>query len=217
MNNSLTTYRRRGGIALIAGALLTIAAAVLSAIVEGTSSVPDDLVRYPFSHHAFVPFTVFAAACHLLMLAGVVYLARGRLAADSKTGRIGLAVRDRRSDAAVRVRMAAAAIRRSAHVEHRTDDRRFRVWPGHSATRGRHDRGRRRNPPSAELGFVAPVRTADLRPAVTRRDPDPVHIRPVARNHGASAPATWSWAWRRSAMASAAPTTRFRLRDPSSG
>jgi hypothetical protein len=90
MNNSLTTYRRRGGIALIAGALLTIAAAVLSAIVHGTSSVPDDLVRYPFSHHAFVPFTVFAAACHLLMLAGVVYLARGHLAADSKTGRIGL-------------------------------------------------------------------------------------------------------------------------------
>ncbi len=90
MNNSLTTYRRRGGIALIAGALLTIAAALLSAIVQGTSSVPDDLVRYPFSHHAFLPFTVVAAACHLLMLAGVVYLARGRLAADSKTGRIGL-------------------------------------------------------------------------------------------------------------------------------
>jgi hypothetical protein len=90
MNNSLTTYRRRGGIALIAGALLTIAAALLSAIVQGTSSVPDDLVRYPFSHHAFLPFTVFAAACHLLMLAGVVYLARGQLAAYSKTGRIGL-------------------------------------------------------------------------------------------------------------------------------
>ena len=90
MNNSLTTYRRRGGIALIAGALLTIAAAVLSAIVHGSSSVPDDLVRYPFSHHAFVPFTVFAAACHLLMLAGVVDLARGHVAAASKTGRIGL-------------------------------------------------------------------------------------------------------------------------------
>ena len=90
MNNSLTTYRRRGGIALIAGALLTIAAALMSAIVQGTSSVPDDLVRYPFSHHAFLPFTVFAAACHLLMLAGVVYLARGQLAAGSKTGRIGL-------------------------------------------------------------------------------------------------------------------------------
>jgi len=90
MNNSLTTYRRRGAIALIAGALLTIAAAVLSAIVHGTSSVPDDLVRYPFSHHAFVPFTAFAAACHLLMLVGVVYLARGDLAAHSKTGTIGL-------------------------------------------------------------------------------------------------------------------------------
>src|SRR5262249_2267790 len=68
MTNSLTTYRRRGGSFLIAGALLTIAGAVLSAIVQGSSSVPDDLVRYPFSHDAFLPFTVFAATCHLLML-----------------------------------------------------------------------------------------------------------------------------------------------------
>ncbi len=90
MNNSLTTYRRRGGIALIVGALLTIAGALLSAVVQGTSSVPDNLVRYPFSHHAFFPFTVFAAACHLLMLVGVLYLARGGLAGDSRTGRIGL-------------------------------------------------------------------------------------------------------------------------------
>jgi predicted membrane channel-forming protein YqfA (hemolysin III family) len=90
MTNSLTTYRRRGGTFLIAGALLTIAGAVLSAIVQGSSSVPDDLVRYPFSHDAFLPFTVFAAACHLLMLAGIVYLARGGLAGDSRTGRIGL-------------------------------------------------------------------------------------------------------------------------------
>lgn len=90
MHNSLTTYRRRGGIALIAGALLTIAGALLSAIVQGSSSVPDDLVRYPFSHDAFLPFTVFAAVCHLLMLIGVVYLARGRMAGDSRTGSIGL-------------------------------------------------------------------------------------------------------------------------------
>jgi hypothetical protein len=90
MNNSLTTYRRRGGILVIAGALLTIAGAVLSAIVQGSSSVPDDLVRYPFSHHAFLPFTVFAAACHLLMLVGVLYLARAGLAGDSRTGRVGL-------------------------------------------------------------------------------------------------------------------------------
>ncbi len=90
MNNSLITYRRRGGIFLIAGALLTIAGALLSAVVQGSSSVPDSLVRYPFSHHAFPPFTVFAAVCHLLMLVGVLYLARGGLAGDSRTGRIGL-------------------------------------------------------------------------------------------------------------------------------
>ena len=90
MNNSLTTDRRRGGFVLITGALLTIAGALLSAIVQGTSSVPDKLVRYPFSHDAFLPFTVFAAACHLLMLIGVLYLARGGLAGDSRTGRIGL-------------------------------------------------------------------------------------------------------------------------------
>jgi hypothetical protein len=90
MTNTLTTYNRRGGILVIAGALLTIAGAALSAIVQGSSSVPDDLVRYPFSHNAFAPFTVFAAACHLLMLVGVIYLARGGLAGDGRTGRIGL-------------------------------------------------------------------------------------------------------------------------------
>lgn len=75
---------------MIAGALLTVAGAVLSAIVQGSSSVPDGLVRYPFSHDAFPAFTVFAAACHVAMLIGVVYLARGGLAGDSRTGRIGL-------------------------------------------------------------------------------------------------------------------------------
>jgi hypothetical protein len=90
MNNSLTSYNRRGSILVIAGAMLTIAGAVLSAIVQGSSSVADDLVRYPFSHDAFLPFTVFAAVCHLLMLVGVIYLARGGLAGDSRTGRTGL-------------------------------------------------------------------------------------------------------------------------------
>jgi hypothetical protein len=90
MNNSLTTYSRRGGTLLIAGALLTIAGAVVSAIVGANSSVADDLVRYPFSYDAFAPFTVFAAACHLLMLVGILYLARGGLAGDSRTGMIGL-------------------------------------------------------------------------------------------------------------------------------
>jgi predicted membrane channel-forming protein YqfA (hemolysin III family) len=90
MNNSSITYRQRGGVLVIAGALLTIAGALLSAIIQGSSAVPDDLVRYPFSHHAFLPFTVFAAACHLLMLVGVIYLARGGLAGASRTGEIGL-------------------------------------------------------------------------------------------------------------------------------
>lgn len=90
MNNLLTTYRRRGGTLLIAGALLTAAAAVVSAVVEANTSVPDDVVRYPFSGGAWTAFTVFAAACHLLMLVGVVYLARGGFADDSRTGRVGL-------------------------------------------------------------------------------------------------------------------------------
>jgi hypothetical protein len=89
MNNSLTTYNRRGGILVIAGALLTIAAAVLSAVVGANSSVPDDLVQYPFSGEAFTAFTVLASVCHLVMLIGVIYLARGGLAGDSRAGRIG--------------------------------------------------------------------------------------------------------------------------------
>ena len=54
------------------------------------ASCPDKLVRYPFSHDAFLPFTAFAAACHLLMLIGVLYLARAGLAGHGRTGRIGL-------------------------------------------------------------------------------------------------------------------------------
>ena len=175
--------------------------------------MPDNLVRYPFSHDAFPPFTVFAAACHLLMLVGVLYLARGRTGGRQQDRQHRPALRHRRPRAAVRVRMGAAAVRRSAHLEHRTLDRRRRIRPGHAAARRRHDRGRRRHPAPADLGVMAPVRAADLRATVAGRDPHPVHRRRCGSGSPCSAPATCCWAWRSSATAPAAPTTRSRSHE----
>ena len=185
MNNSLTTYRRRGGILLIAGALLTIAGALLSAVVQGSSSVPDDLVRYPFSHDAFLPFTVFAAVCHLLMLAGVVYLARGGLAGDSRTGRIGL-----RSVIAGLALLFVCEWAQLPFVDQHTSNTGPSIVDGGFGLATLLLAGGMiavgvatlRQP---SLGLMAPVRAADLRAAVPGRDPDPVHVGAVARDHRA--------------------------------
>ena len=88
MTNKLTTYRRRAGVALLAGAALTVAGCIWTAVAESTGHVSHHLFRFPLSQSAAVAFAVFAACTHLLILAGVVWLRRSGLAAGrwSATG-----------------------------------------------------------------------------------------------------------------------------------
>ena len=185
MDNSPTTYRRRGGILLIAGATLTIAGALFSAVVQGSSSVPDSLVRYPFSHDAFPPFTVFAAACHLLMLIGVLYLARGGLAGDTKTGKIGLG--------SVIAGLALLFVCEWAQLpfadQHTSNTGPSIVDGGFGLATLLLAGGmiavgvaNLRQPSLDSWRRYAPL---DLRAAVPDRGPDPVHLGPVARDHRA--------------------------------
>jgi hypothetical protein len=88
MTSSLS---RRAGTALIAGALLTIASAVAMGVVTASTTVSDDLFRYPMTHDAFIAFSAFAAVVHLILLVGIVGLRRSGLAGPSRGARAGLA------------------------------------------------------------------------------------------------------------------------------
>jgi hypothetical protein len=90
MTTTQLTYRRRGGIALLAGAGLTIAASIVVGVAQSTTDVSKDLFRYPLSHGPFVGFTIFAAITHALILIGVVWLLRSGTIGQSRAVRTGL-------------------------------------------------------------------------------------------------------------------------------
>jgi hypothetical protein len=93
MTNTLTTYRRRGGVALLTGAALTGAGCIWAAVAQATGHVPSDLFRYPLSHGAVVPFALLAACAHACLLAGVLWLRRSGLPqARAITGGLGAVV-----------------------------------------------------------------------------------------------------------------------------
>lgn len=79
MTNTLTTYRRHGGVALLTGAALTAAGCIWVAVAQATSHVSTNLFRYPLSHNAAVAFALLAACAHAFVLAGVVWLRRSGL------------------------------------------------------------------------------------------------------------------------------------------
>ena len=81
MTYQLTTYRRSAGVALLAGAALTVAGCVWTAAAQASGHVSHHLFRFPLSQGAAVAFAVFAACTHLLILAGVVWLRRSGFAA----------------------------------------------------------------------------------------------------------------------------------------
>jgi hypothetical protein len=84
------SLHRRAGMACIAGAFLTVATAVVVGVVAASTTVPDDLFRYPLTHNAFIALSAFAASIHLLVLAGLVGLRRSGLAGPSLGARAGL-------------------------------------------------------------------------------------------------------------------------------
>ena len=87
MTNTLTTYRRRGGVALLTGAALTVAGCTWTAVAQATGHVSPDLARTPLSHNAAISFGVLMAAAGALTLAGVVWLRRSDLPRGRWAGR----------------------------------------------------------------------------------------------------------------------------------
>jgi hypothetical protein len=74
MINTQHPPRRRGAMALIAGATLTLGGCLYIALAQSSSHVSTHLYRSPLSRHAFVFFAFYAAVIHLVMLAGLIGL-----------------------------------------------------------------------------------------------------------------------------------------------
>jgi hypothetical protein len=89
MINSLTTYRRRGGAALLAGAALNAAACIVSVVSTANTHVPSDLARAPMTHDTAAVVYVLAAIAEALLVTGLVWLRRSGLP-QTRAIRIGL-------------------------------------------------------------------------------------------------------------------------------
>src|ERR1700761_2839314 len=76
MINSLSTYRRRAGFALLAGASLNAAACIVSVTASAGRHVPSDLARAPMTHNAAIVVYVMAAIAEALLELGLVWLRR---------------------------------------------------------------------------------------------------------------------------------------------
>jgi hypothetical protein len=79
MINTHTTYRRRGGVALLSGAVLNVAGCIVAAASQATARVPSDLARAPLSHNAAIAVYVLGATAEALILTGIVCLRRSGL------------------------------------------------------------------------------------------------------------------------------------------
>lgn len=90
MSTSHAEMVRRAGIALIAGALITAIGGVVAQFVQASTTVSDDLWRYPWSSDAFVPVSVLWAAAHVLVIIGLLGFRRSALAGDSTAARRGI-------------------------------------------------------------------------------------------------------------------------------
>lgn len=90
MATPTTEPARRAAIALIAGALITAIGGAASQIVQASSSVSEDLWRYPWSSDAFVPISLLWAIAHALVIAGLIGLRRSGLAGPTKRAAAGL-------------------------------------------------------------------------------------------------------------------------------
>jgi hypothetical protein len=91
MTNTLITYRRRGGAALLAGAALNVAGCIVGVVCSATSHVPSDLARAPMTHNAAIAVYVLGAIAEALFVVGLVSLWRSGLA-RTRAAAIGLGV-----------------------------------------------------------------------------------------------------------------------------
>jgi succinate dehydrogenase hydrophobic anchor subunit len=90
MTNSHTSYLRRGGTALLGGAVLTVIACIAVMIERSSSNVAHDLFRYPLSHNAFVSLTLYAALTHVLIGAGLIWLRQTGVTGRGRAASVGL-------------------------------------------------------------------------------------------------------------------------------
>lgn len=90
MSNSHSEAVRRAGIALIAGALITAIGGVVSQFVQASTTVSDNLWRYPWSSDVFVPVSLLWAAAHVLVIIGLLGFRRSAIAGDSSAARRGI-------------------------------------------------------------------------------------------------------------------------------
>jgi hypothetical protein len=91
MINSLSTYRRRGGAALLAGATLNVAGCIVAVASTATSHVPSDLARAPMTHNGAIAVYVLGAIAEALIATGVLWLRRSGLA-QARAATVGLGV-----------------------------------------------------------------------------------------------------------------------------
>jgi hypothetical protein len=73
----------------LAGAALTVVDAAVTGVVTGSTSVSDDLWRYPWSSGAFIAWCVLTAALNALTGLGLLAFVRARVAGDGRAARIG--------------------------------------------------------------------------------------------------------------------------------
>lgn len=81
---------RRAAVALIVGALITALGGAASQIVQASSSVSEDLWRYPWTSDAFVPISLLWALAHALVIVGLLGLRRSGVAGATKGAAVGL-------------------------------------------------------------------------------------------------------------------------------
>jgi len=89
MTNSLSTYRRRAGVAFLAGAALNVSGCVVAVVTSASGHVPSDLARAPMTHNGAVAVYVLATVAEVLFVGGLVALRRTGLP-SSRAVTIGL-------------------------------------------------------------------------------------------------------------------------------
>jgi hypothetical protein len=84
------SFRRRAGLACLAGVGLTLAGCVVIAVAQATGDVSRDLYAWPLHGQAAIAFALFAALAHLVVLTGMIAFRRSGVIGASRAATAGL-------------------------------------------------------------------------------------------------------------------------------
>jgi hypothetical protein len=87
-----TKLAQTAGSACVAGALILAAGGVATQIVQASTTVSDQVWRYPWSSATSIPITLLWAFGQALLAVGVLGLRRIGVAGPGRTSRVGLAM-----------------------------------------------------------------------------------------------------------------------------